>query len=614
MTDIFPHESTGMSTDCLGFLTLSQGKMSAAMLKVIESAPILLAALNSEMRIIFATSHHGLLADAPEHFLSVKSYLDLFPAELREQFEVKLSSEESGSITWEVNLSHKDGGMRIYQFQVSPLTDDFLLDSELLSSEAANSVSIDRDGIELEGGEKNLLVMGIDVTEMKLAEEALREQKSQIAYSAFHDPLTGLANRSLFYDRMDRSLSRVKRSGDHLALLLVDLDGFKDINENWGRDTGDRFLKFMAGQLRNIIRDTDTVARLSGDQFVIILENVIDSEDIEKIANKLLASLSKPLRVQGKEVLCTASMGISLYPKDGSSTDKLLRQADLAMYSAKVAGKNRLQFYVRAMTDTAVNYLLVENDLRKAIENEELVVYYQPQIDLKTRNIVGLEALVRWQHPERGIISPSDFIPLAEETGLIEPLGEWVLRHSCERFNYWLSEGFDLGKVAVNLSPRIFRKENFEQFVQTVLDETGLPTRYLELEITESSIMENAASTINVLNELNKMGLSLAIDDFGTGYSSLAYLKQFPVDKLKVDRSFISDIDSDENDAAIAKSIIDLGHNMSLKVIAEGVERESQTQWLLDKGCDQVQGYYYSKPLTETELMDMVRLQAANEY
>ena len=557
------------------------GDLIPYLLLVMEHVPALMTAVDKNGGILFASQHHSLLAGVDDDVSAITDCLALFPLQVHERVEALIKPGGSSERKpWEINVKHKDGSNHVY-----------LMQSFVLSSGNTGDICF---------------TLGIDKTNHDLMEQALRDHKSQIAYITFHDPLTGLANRSLFYDRMEKSLSRAKRSASNLALMLIDLDRFKVINDSLGRDAGDLFLKAVAEQLKSLLRDTDTVARLSGDEFVVVLENVTKAEDIENIASKILQVLAEPVDINGTEITCTASIGISLFPKDGDSTDKLLRHADLAMYRAKTAGKNRLQFYLKAMTDTAVNYLLLENDLRKAIENKDLVLFYQPQIDLQSAKVVGLEALVRWQHPEKGLVPPVEFIPLAEETGLIEPIGEWVLNHACERFKHWLDSGLNLGKIAVNLSARQFRQDNFDKIVQRALEASGLSAEYLELEITETSVMENAANTINMLNELNDMGLSLAIDDFGTGYSSLSYLKKFPIQKLKVDRSFIKDIDSNENDAAIAKSIIDLGHNMSLEVIAEGVERESQKEWLTAKGCDQVQGYFYSKPLSEEDLMKLV--------
>ncbi|WP_052691800.1 putative bifunctional diguanylate cyclase/phosphodiesterase [Teredinibacter purpureus] len=557
---------------------------------LLERIPALVSLVADDGRVLFASRQHTFLAGVADHLVNIEQEADLYPALIWDrvyglkQQPVDLENEQ----VWELSVKHKDGSLHQYQMR------RFIVESQSADSHESHSA------IAL------TYTIGVDITEHRTEDPSVRDQSAHINYVTFHDPLTGLANRSLFYDRMHKSLSRAKRNDSSLAIILLDLDRFKNINDSLGHDAGDACLKHVARHLVEELRDTDTVARLGGDEFVVVLENVNGIEVIEKIASKLLDCLAQPITIQNHEIASTASMGISIFPKDGDSIDQLLKHADTAMYRAKAAGKNRYQFYLSAMSDTAVNYLLLENDLRRALEQDELCLYYQPQIDLNTGRIIGLEALVRWQHKDRGLVSPIHFIPLAEETGLIEPLGAWVLERACVRFQSWLLNDIHLGKIAVNLSTRQLRQGDFADTVAQILSRTGLPPEYLELEITETSAMENAADTIEMLTTLSGMGLSLAIDDFGTGYSSLAYLQRFPIQKLKIDRSFIDDIDRDKQDSAIAKSIIDLAHNMSLQVIAEGVERPAQSRWLIDRGCDQVQGFYYSKPLSEEQLMTLV--------
>lgn len=549
---------------------------------ILEHVPVLVSAVDMSGQVLFASRHHQLLIGVSNDLQKIKKEKDLYPPLVQKRvmgLSKQNKNSEEATADWELSAKHKDGSMHQYHMRRMVVE---RLDSKIIYT------------------------IGTDVTDFKLAETALRDHKSRIDYMAFHDPITGLANRSLFYDRTNKSLSRAKRNHDSLALLLIDLDRFKLINESLGHDAGDSYLKRVAELLLGVVRDTDTVARLGGDEFVVVLENIRDVSDIEKIAQKLLSSLSLPTDIQGHELKCTASIGISMYPNHGSSIDQLLKRADTAMYNAKSAGKNCYQFFSSAMSESSVNYLLLENDLRRAIDNDDLRLFYQPQVDLNTGRIVGLEALVRWQHKDRGLVSPAHFIPLAEETGLINPLGDWVLQHACERFHVWLMKGIHFGKIAVNISMRQFRQEHFEQSVVKVLTETRLSPQYLELEITETSAMEDASATADMLNCLSKMGLSLAIDDFGTGYSSLAYLQQFPIHKLKIDRSFVNDVDTNNSDASIVKSMIDLAHNMSLQVVAEGVERPTQSRWLIDRGCDQVQGFYYCKPLSEEDLLGLL--------
>ncbi len=552
---------------------------------ILEHVPVLVSAVDSSGKILFASHHHRQLIGVSDNLDTIKEEKDLYPPFVQKRVMGLAKGEKAGLVSeaWELSAKHKDGSMHQYHMK---------------------RMEVEKEGRPI------VYTIGTDVTDFKLAETALREHKSRIDYMAFHDPLTGLANRSLFYDRANKSLSRAKRNHNSLALLLIDLDRFKLINESLGNDAGDTYLKRVAELLIGVVRDTDTVARLGGDEFVVVLENVREVEDIEKITQKLLDSLSLPTEVQGHEISCTASIGVSTYPNHGSTIDLLLKRADTAMFNAKSVGKGCYQFFNSNMNETSVNYLLLENDLRRAIDSGEMRLFYQPQVDLNTGRIVGLEALVRWQHKDRGLISPAHFIPLAEETGLINPLGEWVLRHACERFHAWLMNGIHFGKIAVNISMRQFRQEHFEQEVVSILTETKLSPQYLELEITETSAMENASATADMLNCLSKMGLSLAIDDFGTGYSSLAYLQQFPIHKLKIDRSFVNDVDTNNSDASIAKSIIDLAHNMSLQVVAEGVERSTQSRWLIDRGCDQVQGFFYCKPLSEKDLLALLNNKA----
>ncbi|WP_020208106.1 putative bifunctional diguanylate cyclase/phosphodiesterase [Gilvimarinus chinensis] len=541
---------------------------------ILRYSPALIAVKDLDGNVVMASDHYKQLAHIGDSSLIGKNNVDIYPSELVDS----LASLESAALDarkpleTEIELPHKDGSFHTYLMVKFPLSD--------------------RNG-DLFG----VCTICTDVSDRKLAENALREQQSRLNYLAFHDALTTLPNRSLFYDRISHGIARAQRSDSKLALMLLDVDRFKNINDSLGHDSGDLLLKSIATRLNEGVRDMDTVARLGGDEFVVLLEGVHDLEDVRFVANKLLAQVSRPVEIVGHEISITASIGISIYPTDGEATDELLKNADIAMYKAKEAGKNNCQFYAKGMSATAVNYLLLENDLRRALEQEQLTLHFQPQINLHTGELTGAEALVRWQHPERGLVSPAHFIPLAEETGLIVPLGEWVLKAACKQQKSWLNKGFQVPQMAVNLSTRQFRQRDFPGKVATVLRETELPAEYLELEITESCAMEHASETINQLNQLNQMGLQLSIDDFGTGYSSLAYLKRFPIDKLKIDSSFIHDVPLDQNDAAIAKSIIGLAHNMQLTVVAEGVEQHHQAEWLASEGCDQAQGFLYAKPM-----------------
>lgn len=546
---------------------------------ILRYSPALISVKDLDGNVVLASEHFKLMANIDETGFVGKNVFDVYPKDVAQSICDIDAAAKTKQQTFEVELDlmHKDGSMHTYLMVKFPLRNK-------------------------DGNVFGVCTIGTDISERKLAENALREQQSRLNYMAFHDSLTSLPNRSLFYDRIYHGLARARRSNSKVALMLLDIDRFKNVNDSLGHDAGDILLKAIAIRLNEGVRDMDTVARLGGDEFVVVLEGIHDMDDVIFVANKLLATLSRPLEISGHSISTTVSIGVSVFPEDGADTDELLKNADIAMYKAKEAGKNNCQFYAKGMNATAVNYLLLENDLRRAIDQKQLTLHYQPQIDLKTGDLMGVEALVRWQHPERGLVSPAHFIPLAEETGLIVPIGEWVLHEACRQQKLWIDGGMLVGKVAVNLSPRQFRQKNFPGKVEAILQETGLDAKYLELEITESCAMEHAGETINQLNQLNQMGMFLAIDDFGTGYSSLAYLQRFPIQKLKIDRSFIHDIHDDANDAAIAKSIIGLAHNMQMRVVAEGVENEGQAEWLRNKGCDQAQGFLYAKPMTAKQL------------
>ncbi|MGD8175699.1 putative bifunctional diguanylate cyclase/phosphodiesterase [Marinimicrobium sp. ARAG 43.8] len=542
---------------------------------ILHHSPALISVKDLDGNVVLASEHYKHLEHVDEQGFVGKNVFDVYPRDIAQKlWDIDLATQDrQQTFETELELMHKDGTLHTYLMVKFPLRNP---DNDVFG----------------------VCTICTDISERKLAENALREQQSRLNYMAFHDSLTALPNRSLFYDRIYHGLARAQRSNSKLALMLLDIDRFKNINDSLGHDSGDLLLKAIAMRLNDGVRDMDTVARLGGDEFVVVLEGVHDMDDVVFIANKLLVTLARPLEIAGHEITTTVSIGVSVYPDDGADADELLKNADIAMYKAKEAGKNNCQFYTKGMSATAVNYLLLENDLRRAVEQNQLTLHYQPQVDLRSGELMGIEALVRWQHPERGLVSPAHFIPLAEETGLIAPIGEWVLREACRQQKCWLDAGKQVGRMAVNLSPRQFRQRNFPEKVETILRETGLPAQCLELEITESCAMEHAGETINQLKQLNQMGLFLAIDDFGTGYSSLAYLKRFPIQKLKIDSSFIHDIESDPNDAAIAKSIIGLAHNMQLSVVAEGVEKPAQADWLCDEGCDQGQGFLFSKPLS----------------
>lgn len=433
-----------------------------------------------------------------------------------------------------------------------------------------------------------------DITERKEAEERL-------LHVAHHDALTGLPNRTLLQDRLSQMLAQAKRTGRLVALLFLDLDRFKAINDSLGHVIGDKLLQAVAERLTGCVRESDTVARWGGDEFTIVLTNIHHPLNAAMIAKKILDALSMPFHL-GPELYITGSIGITLFPSHAEDVDTLFRNADAAMYQAKEHGKNSYEFYTAEMNDAAIERLAMENKLRHALQRKELSLHYQPQVDLHSGSIVGVEALARWKTQDNEWISPAKFIPIAEETGLIGPIGEQVLEVACAQNRAWQEAGLAPIRVVVNLSGRQFKDKDLIGTVRRILTETGLSPVYLGLELTESVIMQNADVTISTLQELTKMGIQISVDDFGTGYSSLSYLKRFPLHILKIDPSFVREITSHAADAAIATSIITLAHSLKLNVMAEGVETKNQLLFLRDLGCDEMQGYYFSKPLPAEEM------------
>jgi diguanylate cyclase (GGDEF)-like protein len=386
-------------------------------------------------------------------------------------------------------------------------------------------------------------------------------------------------------------------------VVFLDLDHFKFVNDSLGHGMGDELLKSMAERLRTVLRPGDTAARMSGDEFVLILNDQSNEEVIFRAMQRVAARVAEPITIDGKELYITCSAGISLYPQDGPDVDTLLRNADVAMSRAKEAGRNNFQFFTAEMNQLVNDRLQLEHALRRALERREFMLHYQQKVNLKTGAVVGAEALVRWNHPEWGLVRPARFIPVAEETGLIVQIGEWVLDEACRQNRAWQDEGLEPGMVSVNLSARQFRQEGLVRTVSRVLAETGLEPAALEMEITESMVMHNAEAAIAILQGLKSLGLALSVDDFGTGYSSLAYLKDLPIDTLKIDRSFVRDIDAggDAGQGVLAQAIVSLGHSLELKVIAEGVETDAQLRFLARHGCDEVQGFYFGEPVAPAD-------------
>ncbi|SHI56016.1 PAS domain S-box-containing protein/diguanylate cyclase (GGDEF) domain-containing protein [Malonomonas rubra DSM 5091] len=438
-----------------------------------------------------------------------------------------------------------------------------------------------------------------DITQHKQDEE-------KIERLAYFDSLTGLPNRVLMYDRLEQMVARAKRSGSKICLLFFDLDHFKRVNDTFGHDTGDKMLQIVADRLRELLRHCDSICRLGGDEFVVLIDEINDREDAALIACKILEGLSKPIILKGKELYTSTSIGISMFPEDGDESETLIKNADTAMYMAKENGRNTFFFYAAEMNSQSLEQLLLANDLRKALKQNEFYLKFQPQIDLRNGGMVGIEAMLRWNHSDLGEIQPNRFIPLAEETGLILSIGRWVLHQACKQAYFIQQKCGKKLRVAVNLSAKQFQDPKLVSAIRQTLQETGLPAESLELEITESILMENVEKAQHLLNKLKQMGVRLAIDDFGTGYSSLSYLREFPIDRIKVDKSFIQKVDTHPDDAAIAKAIIVMGHIIGMKVVAEGVEQKEELKFLQQNDCDEVQGFYFSPPLTAEELSQRI--------
>ena len=438
-----------------------------------------------------------------------------------------------------------------------------------------------------------------DISERKAAEE-------HMAYMAQHDFLTDLPNRMLLHDRLTQAIAHAEREQRKVAVMFLDLDRFKIINDTLGHLIGDKLLKIVADRIGNVARASDTVSRLGGDEFAIMLTHITDANDIATIAVKLLAAIAGPCVIDGNEIEVTTSIGISVFPEDGNDSESLIAHADAAMYQAKGSGRNNYQFFTHEMNQRTLERMAIKNKLSHALERNELFLCYQPQVDLQSNRIIGAEALVRWHHPLHGNVMPVQFISVAEENGLIPPIGEWVLREACRQNQEWRKLGLMEITMAVNLSVVQFRQKNLGEVIKNILHESALAPSGLEIEITESILMQDAEAAILLLEDIKTMGLKLSVDDFGTGYSSLSYLKRLPIDKFKIDQSFVRDLATDTDDAVIVSAIISMAHSLGLKVIAEGVETAEQLAFLKQQGCDEIQGYYFSQPVSAGEFTKLL--------
>jgi len=444
--------------------------------------------------------------------------------------------------------------------------------------------------LQIKGDLAVIYMVAMDLTSHK-------QYEARLEYQANYDALTGLANRNRLHDRLKQAIVSAERYKHQVAVAFIDLDHFKFINDSLGHHVGDRVLVEVAARLQSCVRENDTIARHGGDEFVVVIDHS-DEAVISSLMPRILDSIAQPVMVEDRELQVTCSIGFSLYPIDGHDAGTLLKNADAAMYRAKEQGRNNVQFYTEELNEKIGARLRMESMLRRALERGEFYLNFQPQVALRTGCVVGVEALIRWNHELEGIIPPADFIPLAEELGLIVPIGEWVLLTACKQMKAWQDSGLPMISVAVNLSARQFKQKDLVETIARVLQETGLAPCYLDIELTESMVMYNVESAVTTLRKLRDMGIKLSIDDFGTGYSSLNYLKRFPINVLKIDQSFVRDIASDAGDAAITRSIIALAHSLKLQVIAEGVETEEQLNYLAQHHCDVIQGYYFSRPLS----------------
>jgi len=522
--------------------------------------------------------------------------------ELREKAQEVI--RRSDTFTAEIPGQRKDGsaiwlrisGRRTREDDSSGLEAIWIFEDVTERRQAEDALRKSRDELESRVQERTL---ELATANAQLQDEIFERMQTEqrIWHLAHHDTLTGLPNRALLQDRLGQAITQGLRRNTRGAVLFLDLDRFKSINDSLGHAIGDELLKGIAGRLRNAVRSVDTVSRLGGDEFVVVLNEIGSLDDIVMVAEKIIAALAPATYIDNHALQITPSIGISVFPDDGSEAMQLMRNADTAMYHAKAAGRNNFQFFTPRMNDEATRFFNLEHRLRSALSKGELLLHYQPLVDLERVQVCGAEALVRWNDPEHGMISPGEFIPVAEETGLIVPLGEWVLHEAMRQNRLWQDEGRPVIPVSVNLSPRQFRQKDLVATIRNILVDTGQQASQLELEITEGALMQDVEETLSRLKELAQMGVRLAIDDFGTGYSSLAYLKRFPVHKLKVDQSFVRDLCDDKEDAAIVSAIIGLARNLGLDILAEGVETDAQLGTLMNYGCRKFQGYYFSRPL-----------------
>ena len=551
---------------------------SERLAQVIDTVPAMISATDSQGRVLFMNAYLASLAGiGPTEAVG----FDMRPvfgedhAARSKALDRKVISTQAALPSFEEDIVDCNGTKRVFLTTKTPLRD------------CSNAVI-------------GVLTSSLDITDRKRAE-------NHLFYMAHHDVLTNLANRALLSDRLRREIARTRRGDSPFALHLIDLDGFKDINDGLGHQVGDQFLVEVANRLRSVVRDIDTVARLGGDEFAVLQTRVTRNEDAVDMANRILEAVNKPWTHAGEQVTLSASIGITVHPTDGTDVQELLRNSDLAMYRAKHDGGKVFRFYASDMDRRARASLILDTDLRAAIDKNQFVLHYQPQIALRTGRVTGAEALLRWQRPGHGLVGPSEFLARAEENGLIIPINEWAMREACRQAKLWQQRGHPPTRVGVNLSSIQFFKQNVPLLVTKILAETGLDPWLLDLELTESIVMHNTDAVSKDLQQLRELGVGISIDDFGTRYSTLAYVKHFPVDRLKIDQCFVRDIATNPSDAAIVRAIVSLGHSLDLEIVAEGVETMQQTTMLRAEGCDEVQGFYFAGPMSAEDLIAFVQ-------
>ena len=550
---------------------------SERLAQVIDTIPAMVSAADTEGRILFINAFQaGLAGIGPAEAIGhdMRPVFGEDHGKRNKALDRKVISTQAALPSYEEEIVDFLGSKRVFLTTKTPLRD------------RSNAVI-------------GVLTSALDITDRKRAE-------NHLFYMAHHDTLTGLPNRALLSDHVRREIARTRRGDRPFALHLIDLDGFKDINDGLGHQVGDKFLIEIAGRLRSLVRETDTVARLGGDEFAVLQTHITGNSDAADMATRITETIGTPWSHVGEQVTSSASIGIAIHPTDGSDAQELLRSSDLAMYRAKHDGGKIFRFYAADMNLRAREALVLDSELREATAKKQFVLHYQPQIALGTGQVIGAEALLRWQHPVRGLIGPSEFLARTEENGLIIPINEWILRDACYQAKSWQRHGRPPIRVGVNLSSTQFFKQNVPLLVTQVLAETGLDPRLLDLELTESIVMHDAEAVAKDLQLLRGLGVGISIDDFGTRYSSLTYVKHFPVDRLKIDQCFIRDLTTNPSDAAIVRAIVSLGHSLDLEIVAEGVETAEQLALLRTEGCDEVQGFYFAAAMPPEELMAFV--------